>query len=199
MTLTAVKNEQDPRVKRTRQLLQQAFATLLSEKPFEAISVQDITERATVNRATFYAHYQDKFDLADRMARELFEKHLTDHLRATSLVTADTLRTLCMALFDFLAKTYGHCHLGPQMSSLLENALHQGLHQFVLSWLSQGAPLKKAAPTNLDTAALTISCALIGVGLRWIRSERKRQAEDISAQVVAVLAPGVISAACSLK
>src|SRR5205807_1741174 len=46
----------DPRVKRTRKLLQQAFIELFQEKGFASISIQDITERATVNRATFYAH-----------------------------------------------------------------------------------------------------------------------------------------------
>ncbi|MBI4304912.1 MAG: TetR family transcriptional regulator, partial [Chloroflexi bacterium] len=50
-----IKNPQDPRVKRTRKLLHDAFDSLLSEKSFEAITVQDIAERATVNRATFYA------------------------------------------------------------------------------------------------------------------------------------------------
>jgi AcrR family transcriptional regulator len=43
----------DPRVKRTRQLLVQAFFELLSAKDFEVVSVQDIAEKATVNRATF--------------------------------------------------------------------------------------------------------------------------------------------------
>ena len=41
----------DPRVKRTRQLIQQAFMQLLSEKDFQNITVQDISERAEVNRA----------------------------------------------------------------------------------------------------------------------------------------------------
>ena len=54
----------DPRIRRTRQLLQQALAKLLETKEFEKISVQDITEAATLNRATFYDHYGDKFALA---------------------------------------------------------------------------------------------------------------------------------------
>jgi AcrR family transcriptional regulator len=46
----------DPRVRRTRKLLQDALRSLLFERRFSRISVQDIAERATVNRATFYAH-----------------------------------------------------------------------------------------------------------------------------------------------
>ena len=50
----------DPRIRRTRQLLQQALEKLLETKEFDKISVQDIADQATVNRATFYDHYADK-------------------------------------------------------------------------------------------------------------------------------------------
>src|ERR1700722_18100976 len=55
----------DPRIRRTRQLLQSALATLIQTKPFDEISVQDIAEAATVNRATFYDHYTDKYSLLE--------------------------------------------------------------------------------------------------------------------------------------
>ncbi len=55
--------EKDRRVRRTRQLLQDALIALMLEKPYHAISVQDILDRADVGRSTFYAHYRDKDDL----------------------------------------------------------------------------------------------------------------------------------------
>ena len=55
----------DPRIRRTRQMLQDALKRLLEEKQFDKISVQDITVLATLNRATFYAHYPDKFALLE--------------------------------------------------------------------------------------------------------------------------------------
>jgi hypothetical protein len=58
-------NEADPRVKRTRKLLRDAFVALLAERRFHRISVQDIAERATVNRASFYAPFVDKCELLD--------------------------------------------------------------------------------------------------------------------------------------
>lgn len=53
----------DRRTRRTRQLLRDALLALLKEKRYEAISVQDIIERADVARSTFYVHYLDKDDL----------------------------------------------------------------------------------------------------------------------------------------
>lgn len=53
----------DRRVTRTRALLEQALLSLIKEKPFDSISVQDIADRANIGRATFYLHYDNKEDL----------------------------------------------------------------------------------------------------------------------------------------
>ena len=66
----------DPRIKRTRQLLQQALMDLMREKSFQSITVQDIAERATVNRVTFYAHFEDKSALLEYTIREMIKKQL---------------------------------------------------------------------------------------------------------------------------
>ena len=63
----------DPRVHRTRKLLQQAFIELTVEKGFEALTVRDITQRAMLNRSTFYRHYLDKYDLLEQYMDELYE------------------------------------------------------------------------------------------------------------------------------
>ncbi len=53
----------DPRVVRTRRLLREAFMELVAEKGYWDITIQDITDRATLNRVTFYLHYDNKEDL----------------------------------------------------------------------------------------------------------------------------------------
>src|ERR1700733_756686 len=50
----------DPRILRSRRMLMDGLARLLMKKEFEDISVQDIADEATLNRATFYLHYPDK-------------------------------------------------------------------------------------------------------------------------------------------
>ncbi len=63
----------DLRVRRTRKLLQQALIELAAEKGFADITVGDITERAMVNRSTFYRHYLDKYDLLEKFMDEAYE------------------------------------------------------------------------------------------------------------------------------
>ena len=64
----------DPRIERTREALRGALMALIEEKGFDAISVQDITERARLNRATFYLHYRDKQDLLIRTGEVVFDQ-----------------------------------------------------------------------------------------------------------------------------
>ena len=59
-----MRKHQDIRARFTRKLLQDTLFALLAEKRFEMITVGEIAERAMVNRATFYRHYQDKYELA---------------------------------------------------------------------------------------------------------------------------------------
>jgi AcrR family transcriptional regulator len=62
----------DRRVLRTRQMLRDALMELIVEKGYEAITIQDITDRANVGRTTFYLHYQYKDDLLFNGMREMY-------------------------------------------------------------------------------------------------------------------------------
>jgi len=63
----------DARVRRTRDALGDALVALMQEKPFDAITVQDVLDRANVSRSTFYSHYSDKDDLLMSDSEEFFE------------------------------------------------------------------------------------------------------------------------------
>jgi AcrR family transcriptional regulator len=187
-------NPEDPRVKRTRQLLLDAFGALLVEKGFEALTVQDVTERATVNRATFYAHYKDKYDLAESMVRDDFRERLVTGLPPSAPITAKSLEMLVVAVFEYFARAYGHCNLDRQFGPLLETVMHSALQSFIVDWLRRG---RRDTPTNersLQTAAMVVSSSLLRTGIEWCRSERKRPATDVARDLIAILAPGVIAA-----
>ncbi len=72
----------DRRSQRTRRLVSSALAELLLEKPYDAILVQDILDRAGIGRTTFYAHYFDKEDVLGSMIEQMLEP-LTQQLAYT--------------------------------------------------------------------------------------------------------------------
>src|SRR6201998_4698913 len=99
-------NAADPRVLRSRQMLMQALVRLLARKEFDDISVQEIADEATLNRATFYLHYPDKNALLQAMTAARFRDRIAR--RALSFTNCDgALRAIALGVCDYLADTAG--------------------------------------------------------------------------------------------
>ncbi|WP_438445950.1 TetR/AcrR family transcriptional regulator [Gorillibacterium sp. sgz5001074] len=64
----------DRRVLKSQEAIKKALIELMSEKSFDDITIQEISDRANMNRGTIYLHYQDKFDLLDK----LIEAHMNE-------------------------------------------------------------------------------------------------------------------------
>jgi AcrR family transcriptional regulator len=93
------KRKVDRRVQRTRQLLQDALITLILEKGYDKITVQNIIDRANTGRSTFYAHYLDKEDLLESGLEKLREE-LGQHLAGEDAVEgSEWLLLPSLALF----------------------------------------------------------------------------------------------------
>jgi len=186
----------DPRVKRTRQLLQQAMMELVQEQSISSISIQDITERATVNRATFYAHFEDKFALMDSIIREQFQLVVISKLPAGYGWEKQSLRALILGVFDFLGEFRSHCSPTPsaanaQFEPQFERAIQQEIYNILLGWLKR-APRAGAGPrVSVETMASVMSWAIFGTAANWSRGEQKSSAQDMTNQVVQLLVDGL--------
>lgn len=66
----------DLRTKRTRASIREAFLTLRAKKPLEKITVKELAELAQINKATFYLHYRDIYDLSDQIENEVLKETL---------------------------------------------------------------------------------------------------------------------------
>lgn len=182
-------NPADPRVRRTRQLLQDAFMELLGQRAFESITVQDIAERATVNRATFYAHFEDKNALLDSMIHEQFRHDLEQKLPASP--NADTVYALAVVVFDLLGQVHGHCApTSPHVKPLFEAVIQREAKRALLDWLQRS--MRGSGRLELqDAAATALSWALFGAALQWAQDPQPRPTELAARQVVDMLMAGV--------
>ncbi len=185
----------DPRVKRTRLLLEQAFIKLIEEKGFQAVTVQDITERAGVNRATFYAHFTDKYDLLDKSIRKGFMEEIDKRMLNVCHPTADTLRNLVIAVCEFTRGMNEHCKPAQeQFESLVEAQVKGVLHELLLKWLEPregvaSAPMRKAdPPVSPEMAATAASWAIYGLALQWSHARKPRPVEEFAAEVLPLVA-----------
>jgi AcrR family transcriptional regulator len=89
------------RMTQTRKSLIEAFIELANEKDFEKITVLDLTERAMVNRATFYAHFQDKYELIDAIISDSATSMIEKRTEKIVQFNRDSLQQLVLAVCDY--------------------------------------------------------------------------------------------------
>jgi AcrR family transcriptional regulator len=182
------KKREDPRVKRTRKLLSQAFLELMQEKGFQAITVQDIADRAGVNRATFYAHYEDKFDLLDSYSREGFRDWLAQKIPDSGSFQIKHLSRLVLTVFEFLTHMETHCgQVDAELAPMMATMMQEELCSYLRNWFSQSPAALSPLQHPPETVAMVWSWAILGTALQWSQSPRKFSQEQLAAQVVEVL------------
>lgn len=184
--------ESDPRVQRTRRLLQQALLELFAEKSFQSISVQDITERATVNRATFYAHFEDKYDLLNSYIREHFRQVLASKLSHASSLCERSLAILIQTVFDYLAQMHSHCRPSDrQFDPLIETTIQQELYEVLLDWLKHTPRAPKGNSVPVETIATVVSWAIFGTASQWSHGSQRPSADVMARSVLTVINEGL--------
>lgn len=144
----------DPRVKRTRSLILSSFESLLAEKGFETISVQDVTDKAEINRATFYAHFQDKYALLDTAMSQMFMQEIEKRTLNVCTYTPDNLRNLILAVCEFLSKLHTSCaQPHNQFESLVEGTIKKQIFDLLSYWL-RNSKLPTEIPATVATWAI---------------------------------------------
>ena len=180
----------DPRVKRTRHLLQQAFWELMHEKGFSAISIQNIAERATLNRATFYLHFDDKYQLLDSIVQEQFQQMVTKDLPLAPKWEERTLRILIRAVLEFF-REFQTCPTSASLNPLVEQAVE--LYHLFVTWLNQAPTSEPARSVSKELLAVTTCWAIFGAAGQWSRETQAMSAEHMTDALLAVVTEGVAS------
>lgn len=191
MSPTLEKDALDPRIRRTRQLLQDALERLLSERDFDKISIQDVAEAATLNRATFYDHYADKFALLECLVatrfRELLEKR---HIRFDGCDGA--VRTMAIGVCSYLAEM-PRANLRSQSDSgqHLETATVAVMRAMILEGLKSHGGRQRLSQELL---ASTVAWAIFGAAKEWLRTPNRVSVDRIATTIEAMVTP-IFSAA----
>ena len=186
MLSTFPEEKLDPRVRRTRHLLERAFLAVAAEKGFQAVSVQDITDRAGVNRATFYAHFADKYALLDYSVRQGFRQELEKRMLSICTFSLDNLRALIVTVCEFISTASAHCNPpSQQFESVMETQIKAQVQELLEKWLE-----KLGTDVDPNLAATATSWAIYGLATRWSheKSRTRPSVEAFTAQVLPLIA-----------
>jgi AcrR family transcriptional regulator len=174
----------DPRVKRTRALILQAFGELLAGKNFESISVQDVTDKAQINRATFYAHFEDKYKLLDYWISQMFRREIEKRTLNACHYTPENLKNLILAVCEFLSRMHGECaQPHQQFESLAEGTIKQILYGLLSYWLQQTNP-----KISTDIPATVATWAIYGLASFYSHSKKRPALEKFVDEALPLVA-----------
>ena len=102
----------DPRVLRTRKLIMDSFIELSGKKEFKDITVKDITTEAMINRATFYYHFEDIYDLLEKVLSEVLLVNLNYNTYENDELNEEAFVRIFIAITDFQKSLSHRCHRG---------------------------------------------------------------------------------------
>ena len=180
----------DPRITRTRRLLQSALLQLARERPLDAITVADIADRAEVNRSTFYQHYSDKDTL------------LADALDAQVAAAGADLESIAGAftpgapapelLLRYVTQVGEHADLYRRVlvehgSPIAVTRLRRRITAVAVDGIAMYGPETSSSGLPVEIAAASVAGSLIGMLIAWLESPDPVEPRVITAWIWGVL------------
>jgi AcrR family transcriptional regulator len=187
-----VQPKEDRRIQRTRQLLSTALLKLIEERGYDSLTVNDITEKANVGRATFYLHYQDKEQLLVESLEEMFSQlgdlinPLSKTLGEHNSVTGTRLIFQHFAehhrLYRVLLTEKGTAMVFTRLLEILSQIAEEDV---ILRDVDQP---QTGISTNL--VAHYVAGALLGLAIWWLNNDRPYSPEEMAAIYGHLMDPG---------
>ena len=187
----------DRRIQRTRQLLHGSLMTLIQEKGFEALSVQDIIDRANVGRATFYAHFDSKEDLLASGIENLRESLKQRQRQALAAAGSDE------GLFAFSHELFTHANahravfqamVGKRSGAVVQQMLQKMLVDLVREEV-RATWAERANDAPVEAVSQFIGGGLFGLLIWWGNGKMRMPVEDVDSMFRRLAIPSLRAAA----
>ncbi len=169
----------DPRARRTRNLIENAFLELINEKTLHAVSVGEIADRATINRVTFYSHFSDKYALFDHIVRRSYQQTLQDHQLNGSGFNPENIKRLIIATcYYFVTLNEQYPPAERQIRPLAETQIQVVLNEKLFAWLSSDGNIK-----DPELVATFLSWAVFGTAMEIDSTQITGEVEALAERI----------------
>lgn len=183
-----VQSKSDLRVTKTRKSIMQAFIKLSDEKDFKNITVKDITQEALINRATFYYHFSDIYDLLDKALPEELLIDLNYEYFDQKSIDEATLTYIFKIVSEFQLSLSRRCHRS--YPETIGNIIQEHIERVLLRLLSE-ADFEDENTRQL--AASMLSASIYRASEKWCESFSDLSAEAYIKRVTPYIISGLVS------
>ncbi|PID23055.1 TetR family transcriptional regulator [Sporosarcina sp. P3] len=161
----------DPRIQRTRKLIMDSFMELSGKKEFKDITITDIAAEAMINRATFYYHFEDIYDLLEKVLSEVLWINLDGSNYPQDELNEDAITSIFVAITNFQKSLSNRCHRGYE-ETIARNIREQLEIIFYRMLLKQH---HSEEDEGLKITAVILSWGIYGASVEW-----KRKSDEIT-------------------
>lgn len=177
----------DPRVLRTRKLIMDSFIELSRKKEFKDITIKDITTEANINRATFYYHFEDIYDLLEKALSEVLLVQLNYDFYQHEELNEEVLVSIFKAITNFQKSLSNRCHRAYEDS--IARIIREQLEIiFYKMLLKQNRTEEDEA---LKVTAVLLSWGIYGASVEWRRDSKEKSPENFIKLVIPYIQKGI--------
>jgi AcrR family transcriptional regulator len=180
----------DRRVTKTQRALKEALTALVLEKGYEAVTVQDIIDRADVGRSTFYSHYLDK----DELLLSIFADLEIPAPNPSAWRPDDPPFGWTLQLFRHFGtgKRVFKAVAGLESGAIARHETNRWLEELARAELARLGMPRRHDPATLDMVVRFMVGTFVGFMTWWMRDENEHlTADEVDAGFRALVLPGV--------
>ncbi|NTU57348.1 MAG: TetR/AcrR family transcriptional regulator [Chlorobiaceae bacterium] len=194
--------KEDRRISRTRKLMHEALMSLIVEKGYEAITVQDILDRADVGRSTFYAHYRDKDELllsSFEHLRTLFEQQ-QQAIVASRGSGREPEVNFVLELFRHTGQHHKlyQAIAGKQSGEMILKYLHKYLYNLLIVPHAELVRNRNSPPVPIEITTHVLVSSLLSLMTWWLDNHMPHPPEKMD-EIFRILVTPTIEAAFGRK
>ncbi|WP_045519575.1 TetR/AcrR family transcriptional regulator [Neobacillus niacini] len=177
----------DPRILRTRRLIMDSFIELSAKKEFKDITVKDITTEAMINRATFYYHFEDIYDLLEKALSEVLLVNLNGDFYKNDKLNAEAFVSIFTAITNFQKSLSNRCHRGYE--DTIARIIREQLEIIFYKMLVKQNSTEEYEAQKIN--AVILSWGIYGASLEWKRNGMKVPPEEFIKAAIPYLMSGI--------
>lgn len=169
----------DRRIIKSQEAIKKALIELMAEKDFDAVTIQDIADRADVSRGTVYLHYVDKYDLLDK----LIEEHIHEMKRICETTAEMEYDEANLPWFEYIESHYQF--FSTMMASKGARHFRTRFHEFLMEEFKDEVNVKegKNQGLNEDVILQFIVSSYVGIVEWWITNGMPYPPEVMAQQI----------------
>lgn len=179
----------DRRVKYTKMVLKNSFIALAGQKAISKITIKEICQNADINRATFYAHYTDQYDLLQQIENEFLED-VNRHLEATSSNCSERESVKMLTrIIEYVKENAEVCAV--LISEKGDLRFQKQIMMITQKQLvSEMTTAKKISKEDAEYLYIFVAVGSVGIIQKWLTDGMKKPAAELAEMIITITKKG---------